>query len=230
MKKVLYSFSVCEREDGIVLKWFLHRLLQHETSPPERNDSNSVWLVTSWVREWEREKREKTTTVETRERERERFSDSLTVYVHVAAFRGSQFTNGWSIVFPLGLKADIVRKRNNPSSVKIKIETISNCIWWLTNDRSSSDAIGWSPGRPPPASSSSSSYAMCTKCFVDTFSLYKRNADLPGDQKTKKFFPCRFHKLKRICINPTRQLVFLSPFFFFFLNLNSKRFDKWSRT
>jgi len=41
---------------------------------------------------------------------------------------------------------------------------------------------------------------------------------------------CRFHKLKRICINPN-QLGnwFFSPLSpFFLLNLISKRFDKWS--
>ena len=29
-------YIVCEREDGIALKWFLHRLLQHETSGEKR--------------------------------------------------------------------------------------------------------------------------------------------------------------------------------------------------
>ena len=124
--------------------------------PLERNDSHSVWLVTSWVRGREEKEREKTTTVENRETFALWFIDCVVCMYMLQPSGGLSSLTGDQLFFwvffwfSLGLKADNVRKRNNSCwTKKIKIETISNCIWWLTNDRSSSDAIGWSPRSDP---------------------------------------------------------------------------------
>jgi len=58
-------YIVCEREDGIALKWFLHRLLQHETSGEKRQQQ--CLTCYKFVRGREEKEREKTTTVENRE-------------------------------------------------------------------------------------------------------------------------------------------------------------------